>query len=111
MKLDRAKLYELLVRIPRGYVVTYGELARMLGNPAWARAVGNALHANPDGGRYPCYKVVSSKGKLSRAYAFGGITEQQRRLEEEGISVNNGKVDLRRYGWTESVESAGEIFE
>lgn len=95
---DKGKLYNLLTRIPKGRVVTYGQLARMLGNKFWARSVGNALHTNPDGEKYPCYKVVNSKGKLSTAYAFGGLDEQRRRLEAEGIVVVEGKVDLKRYG-------------
>lgn len=59
------RLYDLLLMIPHGRVVTYGRLAELLGNKHLARAVGNALHANPDGDKYPCYKVVSSKGELS----------------------------------------------
>ena len=85
--------------IPCGKVVTYGTLAEMLGNRRMARVVGNALHSNPDGEKYPCYKVVNSKGELSRAYAFDGIDEQKRRLEADGIVVENGKVDLKRYGY------------
>ena len=96
---DKQKLYELLREIPHGKVVTYGNLAEMLGNKSWARAVGNALHSNPDGNKYPCYKVVNSKGELSPAYAFGGIEEQKRRLEADGIAVENGKVDLKKYGY------------
>ena len=97
--MDKQALYELLLTIPRGKVVTYGTLAEMLGNRRMARAVGNALHSNPDGEKYPCYKVVNGKGDLSRAYAFGGIDEQKRRLEADGIVVENGKVDLKRYGY------------
>ena len=52
-KFDKRRLYELLTEIPRGKVVTYGKLAEMLGNKAWARAVGNALHSNPNGDKYP----------------------------------------------------------
>ena len=96
---DKQKVYELLREIPRGKVITYGELARLLGNKAWARAVGNALHDNPCGDKYPCYKVVNSRGELSRAYAFGGLDEQKCRLEKDGIIVENGKVDIRRYGY------------
>ncbi len=96
-KLDCEKLYEILRGIPRGRVVTYGTLAKMLGNKKWARAVGNALHKNPDGDKNPCYKVVNSKGELSSAYAFGGIAEQKRRLEAEGIEVKDGRVDLSIY--------------
>ena len=95
---DKQKLYELLCEIPRGKVVTYGKLAEMLGDRKWTRAVGNALHSNPDGDKYPCYKVINSKGELSPAYAFGGIIEQKRRLEAEEIAVDGGKVDLKKYG-------------
>lgn len=97
--MDKQALYELLLTIPRGNVVTYGTLAKMLGNRRIACAVGNALHSNPDGEKYPCYKVVNSKGEPSHAYAFGGIYEQKRRLEADGIVVENGKVDLKRYGY------------
>ena len=94
---DRQRLYELLATVPYGYVITYGSLAEMLGNKKWARAVGNALHKNPDGDKYPCYKVVNAKGELNPAYAFGGKEEQKHRLEAEGIFVENGKVDLIKY--------------
>ena len=60
--LDREELYALLRALPRGCVVTYGDLAAMLGSKALARVVGNALHQNPDGEKYPCYKVVSAGG-------------------------------------------------
>ena len=96
---DQQKVYELLRTIPCGMVVTYGDLAQMLGNKKWARAVGNALHENPDGDNYPCYKVVNARGELSLAYAFGGIEAQKRRLEAEGIVVTGNKIDLERYGW------------
>ena len=96
---EKQKVYDLLTTIPHGCVVTYGRLAEMLGNPRLARAVGNALHHNPDGDRYPCYKVVNGKGELSYAYAFGGIEAQKSRLEAEGIAVVDGKVDLGRYGY------------
>ena len=56
-------------------------------------------HKNPDGDKYPCYKVVNGKGALSDAYAFGGISEQKRRLEAEGITVENNRVDLKKYGF------------
>ena len=99
------KLYDLLRTIPRGKVMTYGGIAEMLGNRHWARAVGNALHNNPDGEKYPCYKVVNSRGKLSKAYAFGGPEEQKRRLEADGIAVNNGMVDLALYLFYPAQES------
>lgn len=96
---DREALYELLLAIPRGRVVTYGTLAEMMGNRGLARAIGNALHQNPDGEKYPCYKVVNAKGRLAPAFVFGGIEEQRRRLEAEGIEVKDGRVDLEKYGY------------
>ncbi len=95
---DKRKVYEILTRIPRGKVTTYGQIAEMLGNKHFAQSVGNALHSNPDGDKYPCYKVVNSQGKLSSNYAFGGIKEQKRRLEADGIRVENNKVDLKIFG-------------
>lgn len=94
---DPQRLYDLVRTIPKGRVATYGQLAELLGNRAWARAVGNALHHNPDGDRYPCYKVVNSRGELSHAYSFGGIDGQTRRLVADGIAVVNGKVNLNLY--------------
>ena len=98
-RFDKQALYELLTVIPKGKVVTYGRLADLLGSKTWARAVGNALHSNPDGKKYPCYKVVNSKGMLSPGYAFGGIAAQKLYLEAEGIPVENNAVDLKKYGW------------
>ena len=97
IKFDKAQLLELLTTIPRGKVVTYGQLAQMLGNKNWARAVGNALHCNPDGDKYPCYKVVNNRGQLSTAYAFGGLEAQRKQLEADGIVVEDGKVNLQKY--------------
>lgn len=95
---DTQKLYQLLRALPHGCVTTYGQLAAWLGNRHWARAVGNALHANPDGDVNPCYRVVNSRGALSCAYAFGGREAQKRRLEADGIVVEGYTVDLSRYG-------------
>ncbi|MBQ1223255.1 MAG: MGMT family protein [Oscillospiraceae bacterium] len=93
-------VYELLLKIPKGRVTTYGDIARALGNGALARSVGNALHKNPDGDKFPCYKVVNCRGLLSPNYAFGGLDEQKRRLEAEGIVVNNFGVDLEIFGFS-----------
>lgn len=93
----KEKAYEFLKTIPKGNVVTYGQIAEYLGNKRLARVVGNILHSNPDGDKYPCYKVVDSKGNLSKSYAFGGIGRQKDRLENDGITVKNYKVDLDKY--------------
>lgn len=90
-------VYAYLAAIPKGKVVTYGQIAAYLGNPKLARAVGNILHSNPDGDRYPCYKVVNASGRLSAHYAFGGIDAQRERLEKDGVEVVNNTVDLKKY--------------
>ena len=100
---ERQRVFDLIRNIPRGKVMTYGDIAKKLGNKAWARAVGNVLHTNPDGAKIPCYKVVNHRGKLSSSYAFGGMEMQKRRLEEDGIEVENGRVDLKKYGYCDSV--------
>lgn len=98
----KERVYEFLKTIPKGKVVTYGQIAEHLGNKKAARAVGNILHKNPDENKFPCYKVVDSKGNLSRNFAFGGIEKQKEKLESEGIEVNNYKVDLSKYKWTDT---------
>lgn len=79
-------------------MATYGKVAEMAGNPRMSRAVGNALHKNPDPEHIPCYRVVNSKGELAGAFAFGGENVQKKLLEADGIEVINGKVDLKKYG-------------
>lgn len=69
--IDKQIVYEYLATIPKGKVTTYGKIAEYLGNKNLARTVGNILHSNLDGEKYPCYKIVNSRGKLSEKYAFG----------------------------------------
>lgn len=92
------RIYEAVKKIPKGCVATYGQIAQMAGNKGMARAVGNALHKNPDPDNIPCYRVVNSKGELSGAFAFGGAKRQEELLKADGIEVINGKVSLKEYG-------------
>ncbi len=92
------RIYDAVCNIPKGKVATYGQVAALAGNPKMSRAVGNALHKNPDPDRIPCYRVVNSKGELSGAFAFGGKNVQAKRLMADGIEVVNGRVDLKKYG-------------
>ena len=94
----RKRIYEAVRRIPKGKVATYGKVAELAGNPGMSRAVGNALHHNPDPVNIPCYRVVNAKGELAGAFAFGGENAQARLLEADGIEVVNGRVDLKKYG-------------
>ena len=91
------RIYEAVKRIPYGHVATYAQVAEMAGDRKMARAVGNALHRNPDPGTIPCFRVVNSKGELSGEFAFGGPKAQTKLLEAEGIEVVDGRVDLNKY--------------
>ncbi len=96
-------VYDAVCRIPPGKVASYGQIARLVGNPRSARAVGYALHVNPLPGVVPCHRVVNREGRLAPAFAFGGADVQKTLLEAEGIEVFELQglyyVDLRRYGW------------
>ena len=91
------RIYEAVKKIPKGKVATYADVAEMAGDRKMARAVGNALHKNPDPSTIPCHRVVNSKGELAGEYAFGGAWKQAQILESEGVEVANGKVDLAKY--------------
>ena len=91
------RIYEAVKKIPKGRVATYAQVAEMAGDRKMARAVGNALHKNPDPSTIPCHRVVNSKGELAGEYAFGGAWKQAEILESEGVEVHEGKVNLKKY--------------
>jgi len=92
-------VYAFLTTIPKGKVATYGQIAEYLGNKHLARVVGNILHQNPDPARYPCHRVVNSKGQTAANFAFGGSQAQRKLLEQEGIAfMPDGRIDLKKYG-------------
>lgn len=92
-----ARVYELVRRVPRGHVVTYGQIARALGAPGAARTVGWAMRDCPDD--VPWYRVVNAQGSISLRPGMGQ-NEQRARLEEEGVQFDRDeKIDLKKYGW------------
>lgn len=93
------KIYEVVAKIPKGKVATYGQVALLAGNPRWSRVVGYALHANPDPERIPCHRVVDRFGSVSKAFAFGGENMQINLLKSEGVEITDGVVDLSIYQW------------
>lgn len=93
------RIYEAVKKIPAGHVATYGQIAELAGDKKMARAVGNALHKNPDPENIPCFRVVNAKGELAGEFAFGGAGAQAKLLAAEGIEVVNGRVDLQRFGF------------
>jgi methylated-DNA-protein-cysteine methyltransferase related protein len=91
-------IYDLVRRIPRGRVATYGQLATLAGWGRRARFVGYAMHAAPDG--VPWHRVINSKGEVSPRSGDDSHELQRLLLEEEGIEFDlRGRVDLKRYRW------------
>ena len=94
------KIYEVVKRIPKGRVATYGQVAAFAGNPRWSQIVGYALHVNPDTSSIPCHRVVNRFGQTAKAFAFGGEDAQRKLLEAEGVSfTSDGKVDMEKHLW------------
>ena len=98
------RIYEAVKRIPKGYVATYAQVAEAAGDRKMARAVGNALHKNPDPSTIPCHRVVNAKGGLADEYAFGGALKQAEILRSEGVEVCDGRVDMDRFQCKEFID-------
>ena len=94
------RVYEIVKNIPRGKVLSYGDVARLAGCPRLSRQVGYALHSNPNPDEIPCHRVVFSDGSVSSGFAFGGPEVQRAMLEAEGIEFSaDGKIDMKKFGW------------
>ncbi len=92
----KERVYLLLRKVPKGKVVTYGQLAKMAGKPRAARAIGVFMRINPDAPRTPCHRVVASDGSLTGYSAQGGVKKKKRMLVEEGVFFIKDKVDLAK---------------
>jgi methylated-DNA-protein-cysteine methyltransferase related protein len=94
----RRAVHRLVRDIPRGRVLTYGQIAGVLGAPRAARAVGYAMRHCPPG--IPWHRVVNAKGAISRRPNAGGMLTQRVLLEQEGVPVRRGRVlHLERHRW------------
>ncbi|NDW13500.1 MGMT family protein [Bacteroides sp. 214] len=99
MKIDKEtffrEVYEVLTVIPSGSVISYGEIAELLGKPAYSRMVGRALRIVPEGLSLPCHRVVNAQGRLAP-----GWEEQRQLLLNEGVIFRrNGTVDMDKSRW------------
>jgi len=87
------RVYKFVKQIPPGKVTTYGQIAAQLGKPKAARAVGSALHNNPDPKTIPCYRVVNQEGRLAP-----GFREQKGKLLKEGVEFKDRvHVNLKKH--------------
>lgn len=92
------KIRKSVSRIPRGKVLTYGDVAKLV-SIGDARKVGWALHGNQDP-NIPCHRVIKAKGYLAKEYSLGGREEQKRRLQSERVSfITDDQVDIRKHLW------------
>ena len=95
-------VYRLVAQVPRGKVVTYGQVAALLGTPRAARAVGTALRhlPRPLTKKVPWQRVINASGGISLRGDVLRAEEQRWLLEEEGVAFNrNGKINLEKYRW------------
>ncbi|MBI5022261.1 MAG: MGMT family protein [Ignavibacteriales bacterium] len=91
-------------KIPKGKVVTYGDIARLSGLINCARIVGYALRSLPENSKIPWYRVVNSQGKISFPINSSNHQMQRMLLEDEGIIFRNNKINLEKYGWLKYVK-------
>lgn len=88
-------VYAIVAEIPPGKVISYGEIAFLLGEPQHSRMVGRALRLIPAGISVPCHRVVNGQGRTAP-----GWLEQRQLLAEEGVLFKkNGEVDMKKCGW------------
>ena len=100
-------VYRLVKKVPRGRVTTYGELARALRLRGGARAVGYAMAACPSGRGIPWHRVVGAGGRLLMPEPHAAL--QRRLLETEGVSLEGGRADMNRFGWSPRKRRAGGV--
>jgi methylated-DNA-protein-cysteine methyltransferase related protein len=97
-----AHVYRLVAQVPKGKVVTYGQVAALLGAPRAARAVGTALRylPRPMSRTIPWQRVINSSGGISIRGDVIRVEEQRWLLENEGIDFDRqGRVDLKKHLW------------
>ena len=94
------RVYALVRQVPPGKVVTYGQVAALLGNPRAARAVGYALRFLPAGTEVPWHRVINHHGQISLRTPIENPLVQRLLLEEEGVVFDaEGRVALAIYRW------------
>ncbi len=92
-------VWQVVQGIPRGHVLTYGEVARLAGMSRAARRVSLAMRRAPKGMTLPWHRVVNSQGKISFPPDSAGFQKQRSMLEAEGVVFLNGKINLKKFGY------------
>ncbi|HET9481524.1 MAG TPA: MGMT family protein [Candidatus Polarisedimenticolia bacterium] len=93
-------MYEVVRRIPRGRVATYGQVAALAGLKGHARQVGYALNALDDGNDVPWHRVINAKGEISaRAEPLDEQIQRHLLIQEGVVQDGRGRIALERFGW------------
>ena len=93
-------VWQVVQGIPRGCVLTYGDVARLAGGAGSARRVSQAMRRAPRGMKLPWHRVINARGEISIRSRAGAARQQQALLESEGIVFTaEGRVDLARFRW------------
>jgi methylated-DNA-protein-cysteine methyltransferase-like protein len=92
-------VWQVVAGIPRGHVLTYGEVARLAGMSRAARRVGQAMRRAPRGMKLPWHRVINAQGRISFPEDSSGYRRQKDLLEQEGVVFLQGKIDLERFGY------------
>ncbi|MEC9192074.1 MAG: MGMT family protein [Pseudomonadota bacterium] len=95
----RERIWQVVSRIPRGKVATYGQVARLADLSGYARYVGYTMKMLPSGSKLPWFRVVNSKGELSFPKHSAQYRTQQEKLEAEGVVFSEGKFCLQTHQW------------
>jgi methylated-DNA-protein-cysteine methyltransferase-like protein len=98
-------VWQVVGGIPRGHVLTYGEVARLAGMSRAARRVSQALRRAPKDLVLPWHRVVNAQGKISFPPDSSGFRRQKDLLEQEGVQFLNGKIDLKRFGYQGALDN------
>jgi methylated-DNA-protein-cysteine methyltransferase-like protein len=97
------RIWDVVRQIPKGKVASYGDIAKLSGFFGQARKVGYSLHALPQGSNVPWHRVINSQGRISLPRTSGHYSKQKDLLEKEGVVFKKGRVDLREFGWLQSI--------
>ena len=94
MKSFNEHCYDILRKVPKGKVTTYGDIAHAIKTKAY-RAVGSAMNKNPYAPKVPCHRVVQSNGNIG-GFA-SGTKKKIQMLKKEGVEIKNNQIDLNKY--------------
>ena len=98
-------VWQVVDGIPRGHVLTYGEVARLAGMSRWARRVSRAMRRAPKSMNLPWHRVVNAQGRISFPEDSTGYRRQLEKLEAEGVEFKNGRIDLDRFGYRGALDN------